>query len=71
MCTLSIVSAELPAVERTFETVAFDESTGRQICSVVWTIGVDDVSATVFTTENGQMFPKTADTLGCSDGEIT
>jgi len=56
MCTFPVFTAELPSVEGALEAVAADYSTCRHIGPVVWTIGVDDVGATVLRSEHRQLF---------------
>ena len=55
MGAFSVVSLELPAVERALETAALDQSSDGQVGTVVAAVGVQHVRSTVLSAEHRQV----------------
>ena len=54
VCTFAVVSTELPTMERTLETTALHQTSGRQVGAVVAAVGVQGVSSTVLASKHRQ-----------------
>jgi len=53
--TFPVITSELPAMEGTLEAVASYKTPGRQICTHVRAVGVQDLSAPILASKYGQI----------------